>query len=134
MKDFDFSYLDRVRKVLLSQGTLGISFRELYHRTRGTKYKPADLEELLSHWHRRLWVDRFQYHNGNRNYLHYRATNLLYSEWTLFLPLIAFLLVEGPPAEIVDLAQDVSRMRTSHPEEADPVDASASLSHPPDAE
>lgn len=128
---FDIRYPEKIRYVLLSAGTVGLSFHDLHQKTKTQKYKASDLQPILDAWHKRRWVDRYVVARGyhsNTSQTIWRATRLLDTEWKAMLALVRDLLIEGPPSGAVaqPLDQDASLDQSAHPAVTDPAQPSES--------
>ena len=87
-------YADRVRNMLLSADTRGITQRELHQRSRTPNYNLKDLVMLMDAWQKRGWVDKYtDPHHILRVY--YRATQKLIDDWPIITRVVDELVI-GP--------------------------------------
>ena len=97
------NYLSKLRHVLLSAGTQGLSQHMLNQLTRTKVFQTDDMMEALQEWENRYWVQSFKVKGLSKHpKTMWRATTKLRDEWSSLvidgeLPTIA------EPHEVPDL-------------------------------
>lgn len=77
------NYLNKIRHVLLSAGTQGISQHMLNQLTRTKIFQTDDLLEALNEWENRHWVQAFKVKGLSKHpKTMWRATTKLRDEWS----------------------------------------------------
>lgn len=73
----------KVRRLLLAMGEKGITQNDLYHRTKTTFFKGQELNDLLTAWEGRGWVQCFKvrFVGSKKPSIVWRATVRLRDEW-----------------------------------------------------
>lgn len=124
----DLAYVARVRRILLSAETKGITYQDLLKRVRTKQHGTQDLRQVLNAWRKRKWVDNFashtQLHGGTPKQV-WRATVLLENEWPATQAMIRDTIATIALDPSVALEQGASRTQTSPPAEEDPEQKAA---------
>lgn len=78
-----YSYISKVRLILLGSGTQGISQHDLNQKTRTKIFQTEHLLDLLEEWEKRQWVQKFRVrgHTGHAK-MTWRATTKLRDDWS----------------------------------------------------
>jgi hypothetical protein len=110
------TFMERVRHHLLAAGLMGMTKQQLLQKVRSSVHPASELNELLSVWRKRKWVELFVDDTGSHTRKVVRATQLLYTEWPEHLNAVSAILMNPD----VRLGQGLEKTKTDDPEVTDP--------------
>lgn len=78
-------YIQKLRRMLLGAGTVGLSQSDLNQRSRTKVFQVEHMLETLEEWKRRGWVQSFRVRGPSGHpMMIWRATNKLRDDWSIY--------------------------------------------------